>query len=172
MRSMASRRMGCGDGLWKRTALRPILRDAASAAPQDEVGVRARSNQSAQDLRGLPAKLGVADVEGAGALVFRLAVKKCCTTMPAGPCRDRERLAATVATRLIAREINHVGFGCYDFLNHCCPRGLRQRYCRKTSRKGSVQRSNFTGAIELDDAMHGIQFRMHFLNLSAQARRG
>src|SRR5258708_8442565 len=69
--------------------------------------------------------------------------------MPAGPCRYRERLAAAVATRLIAREINDVG--CYDFLNHCCPRGLRQRYRRKASRKRSVQRSNFTGAIEVDD---------------------
>src|SRR5258708_24772518 len=107
-------------GVVEKRSVAAILRDAASAAPQDEVGVRARSNQSAQDLRGLPAKSGVADVEGAGALVFRLAVKQRGTAMPAGPRRDRERLAATAAT--------DVGFACYNFLNHCCPRGLTQRY--------------------------------------------
>src|SRR5882672_8558204 len=128
---------------------------SATSGNEGDAGLTRPLNQSAQDLRGLPAKSGVADVEGAGALVFRLAVKQRSTAMPAGPRRDRERLAATVATRLITREINDVGFGRYDFLNHCCPRGLRQRYRRKASRKRSVQRSNFTGAIEVDGAMHG-----------------
>src|ERR1700726_3231581 len=68
--------------------------------------------------------------------------------MPAGPCRDRKPPAARVAAQLIAREIDDVGCGRYDFLNHCCPRDLRQRYRRKPSHKRSAQRSNFSSEIE------------------------
>jgi hypothetical protein len=71
---------------------------------------------------------------------------------------------------LIAREIDHVLRCSYDFLNHCCPRALRQRYRRKPSRKRSVQRSNFTGEIEVDGAMHCVQSRTHFLNSAACKR--
>jgi hypothetical protein len=68
--------------------------------------------------------------------------------MPAQPRRNRNRRADAIAARSEAREIDDVLGRRYDFLNHCLPRGLSQRYRRKPSRKRSMHRSNFTGAIE------------------------
>src|ERR1700692_1768390 len=95
------------------------------------------------------------DAEYARAIVFVLTIEQRRAAVTAGPRRatgvprrDRERLAG--ATRLIAREIDDVGSGLYDFFNHCCPRGVRQSYRRQVSLKRSAQRSNFIGEIEAD----------------------
>jgi hypothetical protein len=88
---------------------------------------------------------------GTGAIVLILAFQQRRAAMPA----NRERrclaakagLAARIAALLISREIDDVGSRYYDFLNHCCPRGVRQRYCRQVSLKSSAQHSNFTREI-------------------------
>ena len=58
--------------------------------------------QKLRSLRGLPAQAFVVDVEGAGALVFALAVRQRRTAMPADPRRDRNRPAGDAAARLFA----------------------------------------------------------------------
>ncbi len=87
-----------------------------------------------------------------GAIVFILALKQRRPAMPANrcgkrPCLAARSLAAGIAALLVSREVDDVGSGYYDSLNHCCPRGVRQRYCRQVSLKSSAQRSNFTGEI-------------------------
>jgi hypothetical protein len=69
--------------------------------------------------------------------------------MAANPRGKRHRLGLPIgaAALLVSREIDDVDSSSYDFLNHCCPRGVRQRYCRQVSLKSSAQRSNFTGGI-------------------------
>jgi hypothetical protein len=59
------------------------------------------------------------DVEGAGALVFALALRQRCTAMPADSCRHRKRLVGGVAALVIAREIDDVAGRRYEFLNYC-----------------------------------------------------
>jgi ribosomal protein L32 len=73
--------------------------------------------------------------------------------MPTEARRDRKRLAG-VAALLVAREIDDVTCGRYEFLNHCCPRGVRQRYDRQVSTKRSAQCSNFIGGIEAEKVGH------------------
>src|SRR5579863_6121520 len=115
--------------------------------PQDEVsGCGSSSNQSTQDLRGLPAQRRL-EIGDAGTLIFPLAVRQRRAAMPAGPRRNRLRPADNVAALLVAGEVDDVLRLHYDFLNHCCPRNQCECYRRKASHKRSVQRSNFSGAI-------------------------
>src|SRR3984885_375684 len=105
-------------------------------------------DQPAQDLRGLPAQ-GLFGVGNAGALVFPFAFGKHCTAVPATTRRHRRRPGNNVAALLVAREVDDVLHWPYDFLNHWLSHGsFCQRYGRKPSRKRSVLRSNFSGAIE------------------------
>src|SRR5579863_205028 len=92
--------------------------------PQDEVsGCGSSSNQSTQDLRGLPAQRRL-EIGDAGALIFPLAVRQRSAAMPAGPRRNRLRPADKAAALLEACEVDDVLRLHYDFLNHCCPRDL------------------------------------------------
>jgi hypothetical protein len=59
---------------------------------------------------------------------------------------------------LIAGEIDDVALSHYEFLNHCFPRDLKQRYRRKPSHKRSAQRSNFSREIEAAVDGHAIFF--------------
>src|ERR1700722_3525921 len=68
--------------------------------------------------------------------------------MPTGPRRHSKFPHCGVAVLLIAGEVDDVAPLRYEFLNHCCPRDLRQRYRRKPSHKRSAQRSNFSSEIE------------------------
>ena len=106
-------------------------------------------------------------VEGAGAFVFAFALRQRRAAMPAGPRRHRRRFAAL----LIASEIDDVASSGYDFLNHYCPRGVRQCYDRKGSLKRSAQRSNFTGEIEAPMRCPVLNARRSFLTSSCFARR-
>src|ERR1700674_5142640 len=118
MHSMASRRMGFGKnqvGWAERSEPTKLLRRrqwwarrrCAFAHPTTTTTLRHRHSIRAKLAR-LPAKACCADVEGARAFLFALALRQRGAAMPAGPRRDRKRLAGTVAARLIAREIDHV----------------------------------------------------------------
>src|ERR1700684_45425 len=98
MRSMASRRMEFKNNV------AAILRDAAlrllrmRSVCVSRLLIRVKLAQALARARRL-------DIEGAGALVLALAFRQRSTAMPAGPRRERKRLAGRVAAQLVAREI-------------------------------------------------------------------
>jgi hypothetical protein len=112
-----------------------------NGAPGNEKSIRAELARAA-------AQVSRVDIKGAGTFVLALAFRQCRTAMPAGPRRYSKFPCGDVAALLIAGEVDDVTPWHYDFLNHCCPHGLRQRYRRKPSHKRSAQRSNFSGEIE------------------------